>query len=342
MTQLTSLEKIAASAGRCIPPLFLLLALVGPIEALGTGMAAGTEVTAEAIEEASLSELATPASGPSEPNAAVVKLQVLLDRAGASPGVIDGVLGENVEKAIAALEEMAGLPVDGRIDSDLLEHLPDGPPITRRYTIVAEDAEGVVGDVPDDFSQMAEMEFLGFETVAEKLAERFHMDEDLLAVLNPAATYAAGEELVVVDPGLPAAGEVSHIVADKTVRQVKAFAADGRLLAAYPATIGSTEEPSPAGTHLVAAIAPMPDYTYDPEVFQQGDNTEVLKIPPGPNGPVGSVWIDLTEPRFGIHGTPEPSQIDKTQSHGCIRLTNWDAEELAEMVSEGVPVEFVG
>jgi lipoprotein-anchoring transpeptidase ErfK/SrfK len=319
-----------------------LLALVGSLGAFQTSVATGAELTAEAIEEASLSELATAEAGPPEPSAAVVKLQVLLDRAGASPGVIDGVLGENVKKAIAALEEMAGLPVDGFIDSDLVERLPAGAPVTRRYTIVAEDAADIVGDVPEDFSQMAEMEFLGFETMAEKLAERFHMDEDLLAGLNPAATYAVGEELVVVDPGLPVAGEVSHIVADKTVRQVKAFAADGRLLAAYPATIGSTENPSPAGTRLVGAIAPMPDYTYDPAVFQQGDNTEVLKIPPGPNGPVGSVWIDLTEPRFGIHGTPEPSQIDKTQSHGCIRLTNWDAEELAAMVAEGVPVEFVG
>ncbi len=322
--------------------LLVLLVLVGSMQALAIGVTLGQGLTAEAIEAASLSELATAESGKAEPSAAVVKLQVLLDRAGASPGVIDGIVGENVEKAIAAIEEMVGLPVDGRIDPELVEHLPQGAPITRRYTIVAQDAEGVVGDIPEDFSQMAEMEFLGFETVAEKLAERFHMDEELLALLNPAAAYAVGEELVVVDPGLPVAGEVSHIVADKTARQVKAFAADGRLLAAYPATIGSTENPSPAGTRLVGAIAPMPDYTYDPEVFQQGDNTEVLKIPPGPNGPVGSVWIDLSEPRFGIHGTPEPSQIDKTQSHGCIRLTNWDAEELAAIVSEGVPVEFVG
>jgi lipoprotein-anchoring transpeptidase ErfK/SrfK len=315
---------------------------MGGVEAHGAGTTGEAELTAEAIEAVSLSELATTGSGRSEPSAAVVKLQVLLDRAGASPGVIDGILGDNVKKAVAALEEMAGLPVDGFIDSDLIEHLSAGAPVTRRYTIVPEDAEGVVGDVPEDFSQMAEMDFLGFETVAEKLAERFHMDEDLLAVLNPAAGYTVGEELVVVDPGLPVVGEVSHIVADKAARQLRAFAADGRLLVAYPATIGSTQNPSPAGTHLVAAIAPMPDYTYDPEVFQQGDNTEVLKIPPGPNGPVGSVWIDLTEPRFGIHGTPEPSQIDKTQSHGCIRLTNWDAEELAAMVAEGVPVEFVG
>jgi len=131
--------------------------------------------------------------------------------------------------------------------------------------------------------------------------------------------------------------------ADKTTRQLRAYDAAGNLLVAYPATIGSTGTPSPTGTHLVNAVAPMPNYTYNPDVnFQQGDNTEKLIIPPGPNGPVGSMWIDLTEPTFGIHGTPDPSKIDKTQSHGCVRLTNWDAEELSKMVKPGVPVVFIG
>jgi lipoprotein-anchoring transpeptidase ErfK/SrfK len=85
-----------------------------------------------------------------------------------------------------------------------------------------------------------------------------------------------------------------------------------------------------------------PEYTYNPKVnFQQCDNGKVLPLPPGPNGPGGTVWIDLSEPTFGIHGTPEPSRIDKTGSHGCVRLTNWDAEELAKLLAEDVPVKFL-
>jgi lipoprotein-anchoring transpeptidase ErfK/SrfK len=114
------------------------------------------------------------------------------------------------------------------------------------------------------------------------------------------------------------------------------------LISVYPATIGSEETPSPSGTHKVKGVARMPPYTYNPKVnFQQGKNTKVLKLPSGPNGPVGTVWIDLTEPTYGIHGTPEPSLIDKTGSHGCVRLTNWDVEELAAMVRPGVIVAFV-
>ena len=112
-------------------------------------------------------------------------------------------------------------------------------------------------------------------------------------------------------------------------------------MAAYPATIGSSDTPSPSGTHTVARVVLNPDYTYNPNInFKQGDNHEILKIPPGPNGPVGIVWIALSKPTYGIHGTPDPSKIGKTESHGCVRLTNWDAQELARVVKPGVVVEF--
>jgi lipoprotein-anchoring transpeptidase ErfK/SrfK len=330
------------SASRVMALLLTPAALLVHAHAAESGAAAG--LTAAAIEEAVLdaSPRETPADA-EQPDPVVVKLQVLLDRAGASPGVIDGFDGDNVHKAISAFEMMAGLPVDGAVDSDMLDQLSQDGPITQRYVITAEDSADVVGAVPSDYSEMAAMEFLGYETVAEKLAERFHMDVDLLAALNPGASYEAGEEIVVVDPGRPASGEVARIEADKTLKQVRAYGADEQLIAAYPATIGSAENPSPSGTHAVAVVVRMPEYSYNPELnFQQGDNTEPLTIPPGPNGPVGSVWIDLTEPSFGIHGTPEPSLIDKTASHGCVRLTNWDADELGNLVSEGVPVAFVG
>jgi lipoprotein-anchoring transpeptidase ErfK/SrfK len=317
----------------------LLSVLFGSLQVLSAGGTATAQISATIIEEAVLGGPLE--SDSTEPSAAVVKLQVLLDRAGASPGVVDGFYGENVRKAVTAFETMEGLAVDGEIDPDMLERLTRVGPITQRYVITAEDAADVVGTIPEDYSEMAALEFVGYETVAEKLAERFHMDEDLLAALNPGATYSVGEEIVAVDPGQEVVGEVSRIEADKELRQVRAYAADGELLAAYPATIGSKENPSPSGTHAVAVVVLMPEYSYNPENFKQGDNEEPLTIPPGPNGPVGSVWIDLTEPTFGIHGTPEPSLIDKTASHGCVRLTNWDAEELSTLVSEGVSVAFV-
>ncbi len=134
---------------------------------------------------------------------------------------------------------------------------------------------------------------------------------------------------------------VTSIVADKYQKQVRAYDAAGKLVVAYPATIGSSDTPSPSGTHTVARVALNPDYTYNPNInFKQGENHDILKIPPGPNGPVGSVWIALSKPTYGIHGTPEPSKIGKTESHGCVRLTNWDAQELAKLVKPGVTVEF--
>ncbi|HEV2563573.1 MAG TPA: L,D-transpeptidase [Microvirga sp.] len=337
--------------------LFLLVTL--PIASVLAQDLATTSLTAETVNSADLAtvpaEFLPPlepddqsGSGdaplPASPDPAIVKLQVLLDRSGASPGVIDGFDGENVRKAVRAFEVMQGLPEDGVVDPDVVAALNTTEPVVGGYLITEEDVEAVGEPIPSDYAEMAQREFLGYASITELLAERFHMDEDLLRALNPAAGFVAGETVAVTAYG-PGAGDVkvARLEADKTTRQLRGYDAEGRLVVAYPATIGSEDNPSPSGTHLVNAVAPMPNYTYDPEVnFQQGENTEKLIIPPGPNGPVGSMWIDLTEPTFGIHGTPEPSKIDKTASHGCVRLTNWDAEELSALVEPGVPVEFVG
>ena len=306
------------------------------------------------VQERAMPETAAPVLDPAIPAEAVVptkvvaspaiaRLQVLLDQAGASPGVIDGFDGDNLVKAIAAFQMMAGLPVDGVLNADLVARLDAGQAVIGNYVITDEDAGAITAPTPVDYAEKAQMAFLGYSSVAEELAERFHMDIDLLKALNPDSSFAAGAEIVVAAYGPNLTGEVARIEADKARRQVRAYSADGALLAAYPATIGSDENPSPSGTHVVEGVAAMPEYTYNPKVnFQQGGNTEVLTIPPGPNGPVGSMWIDLSEPTFGIHGTPEPSLIDKTGSHGCVRLTNWDAEELSKMVKPGIEVVFTG
>ncbi len=306
---------------------------------------AAPQLSEESINSADLASIEAQYSADVEqptPDPAIVRLQVLLDRAGASPGVIDGFDGDNVRKAILAFETLNGLPADGTLDAEVLAKLGTEP-VVGVYEITEDDAKDVTGPTPEDYADKARETYLGYQTVAEEVAERFHMDIDLLSALNPGAQYAVGEQVMVAAPGKAIDGhEVARIVADKGLRQLRAYDAEGGLIVAYPATIGSADNPSPSGSHVVEGVATMPTYTYNPEInFQQGDNTEVLTIPPGPNGPVGSIWIDLSEPTYGIHGTPEPSLIDKTGSHGCVRLTNWDAEELAKMVKPGVVVDFI-
>ena len=276
------------------------------------------------------------------PSASVARLQILLDRAGVSPGVIDGLDGGNVRGAIAAFEAMQGLPVDGEIDARVIAAIDEAGQVIGTYVIKTEDLADVVGPIPNDYGEMAKMPFLGYATVIEGLAERFHMDDDFLKVLNPNATFTEGETIFVADLGADKQGKAAWLEVDKARGQLRAYAADGALLVAYPATIGSEENPSPSGTHTVKVVVDRPTYTYNPKInFQQGDNDKVLTLPAGPNGPVGTMWIDLSEPSFGIHGTPQPRRIDKTGSHGCVRLTNWDAEELGKLVGEGVPVKFL-
>jgi len=283
-----------------------------------------------------------PAEPPELPDPAIIRLQVLLDRAGASPGVIDGKYGANVSKAIAAFEAMSGLPVDGKLDDGVFGQLEDGSPVVGNYEISKEDTEGLVDAIPKDYADQASMEHLGFTSVAERLSERFHMDPKLLKAMNTNSMFRAGETVVVTAPDKPKTGNVTRIEAHRRTGQVVAYAEDRSILTIYPATIGSEDNPTPSGSHKVEGVARMPDYTYNPKInFQQGNNKKVMKLPSGPNNPVGTVWIDLSEPTYGIHGTPEPTLIDKAGSHGCIRLTNWDVEELAAMVKPGVMVNIV-
>ncbi|MFK0274859.1 L,D-transpeptidase family protein [Ensifer sp. NPDC090286] len=319
--------------------LWAVLMLLSP-----AGLANAQTLQPEAIDRASITptSLERKIETSDTPDPAIVRLQVLLDRAGASPGVIDGFAGENVAKAIAAFETMQGLPADGKLGADVIGRLSDQTTVVEPYVISEDDVKGLVAEIPEDYSEQAKMDQLGYTSVAERLAERFHMDIDLLKALNPISAFSVGDTVSVVNPGAPRQGTVKRIEAHRRTGQILALSADGTLIAAYPATIGSRETPSPSGTHKVKGVARMPPYVYNPRInFKQGDNRKVLTLPGGPNGPVGTVWIDLSKPTYGIHGTPEPSMIDKSGSHGCVRLTNWDAEELAAMVKPGVTVKFV-
>lgn len=275
----------------------------------------------------------------------IAALQILLDRGGASPGVIDGRFGSNVDKALLAYREITGTQLKTTDTAGIKAALAKsgGDPFAQ-YEITPQDVAGpYVASVPADYSQKARLDRLSYMSVTEALAERFHMDENYLKAINPGVNFnRPGTIIKVANFGKLVSTPVARIVADKSKKQVFAYDEAGKLVAAYPATIGSTDTPSPTGTHAVSRIAFDPNYTYNPNLnFKQGDNDKVLTIPPGPNGPVGSIWIALDKPTYGIHGTPDPSKIGKTESHGCVRLTNWDATELAKLVKPGVTVEFV-
>ena len=299
---------------------------------------------AQAINLAAFGAVA-PKTGP---DPVLVRTQVLLDRARFAPGVIDGRNGENVRSALAAFERANGLPADGKLDAEVWMKLTqaDSGPAVVSYTLTAEDVAGpFVGAIPDDLEAQSKLEALGYADIAEALGERFHMDPALIKSLNPGADLsAAGTTVLVAAPRSGDLPEVKRIEVDKDERAVRAYDAEGKLLALYPASVGSAERPAPSGTWAVNAVAPRPVYYYDPKrlTFGRQEAKGKLKIAAGPNNPVGSTWIDLTKDTFGIHGSPDPEIIGKRQSHGCVRLTNWDAAELGKAVTKGVEVSFVG
>jgi lipoprotein-anchoring transpeptidase ErfK/SrfK len=277
----------------------------------------------------------------------LIRAQVLLDRAHFSPGVIDGQDGENVRNAIAAYERANSLPEDGALDPDVWAKLTaDTGPILVDYTITEADVAGpYASEIPKDYAEMAKLDRLDFTSPLEALAERFHMDVALLQALNPGADFGvAGTRIVVAYPAradLPA--KVDTVEVDKGRKQVRAYDAAHKLLAAYPATVGSADLPTPSGEWAVRAIAPAPTWTYDPGRLNFGDRRAgKLTIKAGPNNPVGAVWIDLTKDTYGIHGSAEPRMVGKAASHGCVRLTNWDAIQLSKAVEKGTKVIFLG
>lgn len=322
-------------------PLALAVALA-LTAAPARAQSARANITPADIEAATFSGVGELPPGQS---ALTARVQVLLDRAGVSPGVVDGFRGGMSESALSAFERKSGLPVDGRLDPQvwaLLQPFAAGPLIAD-YTITDADAQGLVDAIPSDYAKKAEMESMGYTSVTERLAETFHMDEKFIVQLNPGVAFEPGATIKVTVPAKPIRTKVARIIVDKEAGRVAAYDAAGRMVVDYPATVGSSDNPSPHGTHTVTAVAKNPDYTYNPNTnFKQGENDKVLRVPPGPNGPVGNMWIDLSEPTYGIHGTPTPSRLFVSESHGCVRLTNWDATELGGMVTlNQTVVEFL-
>lgn len=341
----------------------------------------------------------------------VMQAQVVLDRAGFMPGVVDGKMGMSTVNALEGFQESRGLPVTGKIDEATSQALAQWKsiPATRVVTIPADWGQGSYYATPEDPEDQARMQRLGYASLDERLAERFHTTVETLKALNPggrpagapmpagsatpntagtplmptaipratgsdapftpqpgpASTFAAGQQIRVpnvgadrIEPGrvedatwrqtLASLGvgtvqpRADRIVVSKSENTLKAYDEAGKLTAIFTVSSGSREFPLPLGNWKINGKSYNPTYSYDPELIVGADKSdEKQKLPPGPNGPVGVVWIDLSKEHYGIHGTPEPQTIGRAQSSGCVRLTNWDAARLAQMVSGSTKVEFV-
>jgi lipoprotein-anchoring transpeptidase ErfK/SrfK len=311
-------------------------------------LTAGPAHAALSMDAVNRAQLKKPVTSGKQISAVMIRAQVLLDRSPVSPGVIDGRWGGNTRKALKAFQGLKKLKRTGSLDRRTWTALTQQAkaPVVKSYVITRNDVNGpFTRPIPTTMRKMAKLQRLAYTSPKELLAERFHMAEGLLVALNRGVDFKKpGTRIVVAAVGSrKLSGKVARVVVDKQSQAVKLYNRSGGLVAFYPATVGSKTFPSPKGHLKVTAIAERPSFTYSSKLdYAKLKKGEALRIPPGPNNPVGIVWVDLNKEGYGIHGTPEPARVSKTASHGCVRLTNWDAMELAHVVKKGTPVLFGG
>jgi lipoprotein-anchoring transpeptidase ErfK/SrfK len=305
----------------------------------------------------------------------MIAVQVALDRAGFSPGEIDGRGGPKTRLALSVFQKSASLQPTGLVNEETLAALQAPAEPISTYTITPGDVAGPFIDaMPRDMMESAKLPALAYTSALEALSEKFHASPALLRTLNPGATWAAGEAIKVPNvepfelptkaekpaasakpapgakpaadvksgaPVAPAASPAVDVVISGATKSLVVRDAGGKVLMHAPVTVGSTKDPLPVGDWKVVGISWNPTFNYNPDLFWDADPAHAkAKIPPGPNNPVGVVWVDINKEHFGLHGTPEPSTIGRTESHGCIRLTNWDATKLGRLVSVGTKVSI--
>ena len=345
---------------------------------LFTTAAAAAFIAGAALAQSPTAEKDAPTGGPatapsSKVNQDMLQTQVLLDVAGFSPGPIDGRAGSSQSKAIRGFQQANGLTVSGKLDEQTKRALRQGDrPATVDVKLTADDVGGpFTFPMPTKPEDQEKVGFLGYRNMLEKLAERYHTTPETIVALNGAdKLIGVGQTLTLpnvipasrdyagaIDKQAPLLAELNvdaeqpngdYIVVDKSEGTLKVFegkfssGTDGKLLAQFPVTTGSSHDPLPLGNWKVPTFSFLPPFHYQPDLFWDvSDAKEEHKLPPGPNGLVGVAWLDLTKEHYGIHGTPEPQLIGKTQSHGCLRMTNWDVMRLSRMMKPGFQAKFV-
>jgi lipoprotein-anchoring transpeptidase ErfK/SrfK len=323
-----------------------LLVVTGSILVLAGAAAGAQRPTATPVARSTAASEIEDATktGPLGPGAVgptVTRAQILLDRARFSPGEIDGVYGEDLGVAVKGYRENHGLKPAGTIDAEMWHLLDsDAGPLLSAYTITQADEKGPFQPLPAEVQDKAKLKWLGFETPEEELGERFHISPKLLVELNPGKDLnTAGERIAVPNVRRTAVRLALRVVVSKSKRTVIAYGAGGKELAQYPSTIGDSHDPLPIGNWTIVGIVHYPWFKWDPKLLWNVDQKlPTAELAPGPKNPVGVAWIGLSKVDYGIHGTPDPGNIGHGVSDGCIRLTNWDVDELSHMVRRGTPV----
>ena len=273
-------------------------------------------------------------------SAMTIKMQALLDWNHASPGAIDGGWGMNSKKALINFQTMQGLPANGKMDQKtwdaLNKNIPANKPVLVTYTITEDDVNTNFATMPAGSEAKSKMKGLYYQDIKEMFGERFHMDVRYLDKLNKNKQYKAGETITVLNTREPLKQRINRVIANKADKTLYAYN-DNKLVATYPTTVGSDSTPSPQGTFKIVNKVKLPWYK---ATVGEGANKKVHMLPPGPNSPVGVVWMGLSKPSYGLHGSPKPEGISRQASAGCVRLTNWDVLEVYANIENGATVEL--
>jgi hypothetical protein len=270
--------------------------------------------------------------------------QIALARKGISVGTIDGAAGENMRRALLAFQIHNGLPVSGELDRETKAALLVEEPLFIQYAISDSDLKGIMR-VPTTWLGKSEVQRLDYETILELVAEQGRSSQAFIRKINPHINWTnivAGTLVKIprIDP--PPTPRAAFARVHLYSKTLNVFGKNTNLIAHFPCSIAAKVEKRPVGLLHVAKAAANPTYLFDPEVFSESAEAKKigrkLTIPAGPNNPVGTAWIGLSRPGYGIHGTPKPEQVGRTESHGCFRLANWNAEHLLQMAWAGMPV----
>ncbi len=331
------------------------------VEAAQTDGTTPPEALVPETDERELPEHANPSPLPAEPLAppesptradlssdrtgfmGLLRAQVLMDRAWVSPGEIDGRPGTNTSRAIGGFQRLSGLPITGLLDDATWEALERHGPALVHYTITAADVRGPFRRVGGSMYDKARLPALSYANVAEALGEKFHIRPDTLMRLNPGRDLSVAGTQIIVPNVLDIAPipEASRIVVSESAKLLMLINAEGRVYAQFPVSTGSVRDPLPIGEWELRSVARNPHYNYNPALFKGAAPGPRVTLPPGPNSPVGVMWMGLSKPHYGIHGTPEPGSISKTHSNGCIRMTNWSVLQLSNAVARGTQVTLI-